>query len=282
VLRFIAKHKGASAAAAVVLLALVMAVSSFYTKGRTSPLSGAVNTVFRPLHSLIGSIGDTFTGLSDAVKKYDELQADYERLRVFLAQIEAERRLTDEYREENELLRELLGLAPREKGIENIEMASIASRGTSEWERVFTLGKGSEAGFEVGQCVLSSEMYLVGIISQVGPGWSLVRTVTDTTMSAGGKVARTGQTAVAEGDWNAMREGRLQLNYLPLGSDILHGDLILTSGLGGVYPPGLPIGTVAGVRSDLSGQTEVAELIPMADLTSLKQVFVVLDYAGKG
>jgi rod shape-determining protein MreC len=78
-----------------------------------------------------------------------------------------------------------------------------------------------------------------------------------------------------------MRDGKLRLNFLPLGSDILHGDLVLTSGLGGVYPPGLPVGTVAGVQTDLSGNTEYAELIPKAELDNLGKVFVVLEYINR-
>jgi rod shape-determining protein MreC len=280
VLRFIAKHKGASAAAAVILFALIMAVSSFFTKGRVSPVSNALNTVFGPLHTLAGTIDDYFTGISDAVRRYDELRGEYERIRVHLAEMEEERRQVDDIMRENALLRELLGLQPRERGFRT-EIASVAARNTSEWERTLTINKGSEAGIEAGQCVISSEMYLVGIITQVGNGWATVHTVTDVSMSAGVKVSRTGQTAVAEGEWNAMREGRLRLNYLPLGSDVVHGDLILTSGLGGVYPPGLPVGRVAGVRPDLSGQTEYADLVPMTDPETLNQVFIVLEYINK-
>jgi rod shape-determining protein MreC len=281
VLRFIAKHKGATIAVAAVLLALSMAVSSFFTKGRVSPVSNAINTVFRPLHALVGSIDDYFTGISDAVDRYDELMAEHERIRVYVAQMEAERRSLDEVMAENELLRELLALQPRESGFEELVMTTVVARNPSEWERTLMLSKGSEAGIEIGQCVISSEMHLVGIISQVGSGWSVVSTVTDTTVSAGAKVSRTGQTAVAEGEWHLMRDGRLKLSYLPLGSDILHGDLVLTSGLGGVYPPGLPIGTVAVVQTDMSGQTEYAELIPSARLDTLNQVFVVIEYVNK-
>jgi len=280
VLRFIGKHKGGAIAAAACLLVLSLAVSSFFTKGRVSPVSNAINTVFRPLHALIGSIDGYFTGRADAVKRYDQLKAEYESLRVYMANMDEERRSIDEIQRENELLRELLELQPRERGFK-VEIAAILARDTSAWERTLTLSKGSEAGFEVGQCVISSEGYLVGIITSAGSGSATVHTVTDMSMSAGGRVDRTGLTAVAEGEWHSMRDGRLRLNYLPLGSDILHGDLILTSGLGGVYPPGLPIGTVAGVQLDLSGQTEYAELIPSARIDMLTQVFVILEYINK-
>jgi rod shape-determining protein MreC len=268
-------------AAAAVLLALSMAVSSFFTKGRVSPVSNAINTVFRPLHALIGSVDEYFSNLSDAVNRYDALMAEHERIRVYVAQMEEERRTLEDVMAENGLLRELLGLQPKASGFETIEMVTVTARSPSEWERTLTLSKGSEAGIEVGQSVISSEMHLVGVISQVGSGWSVVRTVIDTAMSAGAKVSRTGQTAIAEGEWNLMRDGRLKLNYLPLGSDILHGDLVLTSGLGGLYPPGLPIGTVAGVQMDMSGQTEYAELIPLARLETLTRVFVVIEYINR-
>lgn len=279
-MNYIAKHKGVAVAAAIILLTLALAVSSFFTKGRVSPVSSAINTVFRPLHTLIGSISDSITGMSDSMQKYEELLAEYERLRVYVAKMEDERRLSDELIEENRLLRELLDLTPRERGFET-EIASVIERNPSAWERTLTISKGSEAGIEVGQCVISSQMYLVGIVTQTGSDWSTVRTVVDTEFAAGAKIDRTGQASVVKGEWSLMRDNRLKLDLLSLGSDVLHGDLILTSGMGGIYPPGLPIGTVAGVQTDLSGQYEYAELIPMVQPDTLAQVFVVLEYINK-
>jgi rod shape-determining protein MreC len=281
VLRFFTKYKKPVIAASAVLFALVMAVSSFFTQGRTSPVSSAINTIFRPLHALVGSIDGYFAGLSDAVNRHDALLAEFERLRVYVAQMEEERRDLEAVLYENDRLRELQGLELKASGFDKIEMATVVARNPSEWERTLTLSKGSEAGVEVGMTVISSEKQLVGIVSQVGAGWSVAETMINTTMTAGAKVYRTGQTAIAEGEWNLMRSGRLRLGYLPLGSDILHGDLILTSGLGGVYPPGLPIGTVADVQMDASGQTEYAELIPSARLDTLTLVFIVIEYVNR-
>jgi rod shape-determining protein MreC len=254
-----------------------MAISSFFTKGRVSPVSNAVNTVFRPLHAAVGRVDDWFSGISDAVRKYEALWAEYERLRVYVANMEDERRSVEEVLEENKLLRNMLELAPRERGF-SVDITTVIARDTSEWVRTLTINKGAERGIEVGQCVISSEGYLVGIISEVGSGWATVRTLIDTSMAAGAKVFRTGQTAVAEGDWHSMQNGRLRFNFLPLGSDIQHDDIVLTSGLGGIYPPGLPIGRVAGVLPDMSGHMEYAELVPMIPPDSLNQVFVVLEY----
>ncbi len=279
-MKFLAKHKGVIAVAAAVVLVLSFAVSSFFTKGRASPLASGINTVFAPLHALIGSVSDYFGNISRAVNDYDALMIEYERLRGYVANMEEELRHTNELTEENERLRTLLGQEPRVRDFV-WKIASVVMRDISDFERTLSLSKGSEEGIEAGQCVLSHEMYLVGIVSEVGHGWATVRTVADTRVSAGAKVERTGQTAVAEGNWSLMRDGRLKLSYLPLGSDVRHGDRVLTSGLGGVYPPGIPIGTVASVQPENTGQTEYAEVVPLAELDILPQVFVVLDYVNR-
>jgi rod shape-determining protein MreC len=277
VLRFIKKNKGLTIAIGAIVFVLVMAISSFFTKGRVSPVSNAINTVFRPLHALADRVDGWFSGISDAMSRYEALWAEYERLRVYMAHMEDDRRSVDDVMAENNLLRQMLELNPREKGF-NVDIATVIARDTLEWGRTLTINKGGDRGVEVGQCVISSEGYLVGIISEAGSEWATVRTLIDPSMSAGAKVFRTGQTAVAEGNWHSMQEGRLRLNFLPLGSDIHHDDIVLTSGLGGIYPPGLPIGRVAGVLTDLSGQMEYAELVPMVAPYTLNQVFVVLEY----
>ncbi len=276
-MKFIAKHKAAVIVCAVVLFVLSMAVSSFFTKGRTSPVSNVINTIFQPMHTLIGSVSDYFTRRSDAAANYEDLLAKYESLRVYVAEMEEEKRLADELAEENDRLRTMLGLGLRERGF-TFEIALITDRDPTAWERLFTLSKGSEAGLEVGQCVLTAEGYLAGVVTEVGSGWATVSQVIDTALSAGAKVERTGQTAVAEGEWTLMNEGSLRLSYLPLGSDLQYGDLVLTSGQGGVFPPDIPIGKVIGIQTEPSGQAEYAVLTPEATLETLTQVFVVLEY----
>ena len=94
----------------------------------------------------------------------------------------------------------------------------------------------------------------------------------------GGQIARTGGAAILEGDFALMGEGKLKLTYLPENSELMSGDLITTSGRGGVYPPGLAAGHVEEVRTDPSGMTRYAVLIPETDLAGLQQVFVIKDF----
>ena len=119
---------------------------------------------------------------------------------------------------------------------------------------------------------------LVGVVAEVGENWATVRTLVDVGTEMGGQIARTGGAAILEGDFALMGEGKLKLTYLPENSELMSGDLITTSGRGGVYPPGLAAGHVEEVRTDPSGMTRYAVLIPETDLAGLQQVFVIKDF----
>lgn len=274
---FFSRHRGAVIASAAALLVLAMAISSFFTKGRTSPVSSAINFIFRPLHNVVGAISDRVGGMVDYTRKYDDLLAENEHLKAKIAQMEEQERISRDAIEENERLRTLLNL-PLAKREFQYAAATVIERNVSSWAKTLTLSKGTEHGIEVGKCVVSADGNLVGIISQAGANWSIVTTIIDTDMSAGALIDRTGQAAIAEGEWSLMREGRLKLALLPLESDVQNGDLILTSGLGGVYPKDIPIGTVVGMQPEPTGQTAYAVIEPRVKLDELSQVFVVLSY----
>mgnify|MGYP005963592775 CR=1 FL=1 len=118
----------------------------------------------------------------------------------------------------------------------------------------------------------------MGVVAEVGENWATVRTLVDSDTEMGGQLARTGGAAILEGDFALMGEGRLKLTYLPENSELIAGDLVTTSGRGGVYPAGLVAGHVEEVRTDASGMTRYAVIAPETDLDGLQQVFVITDF----
>ena len=96
--------------------------------------------------------------------------------------------------------------------------------------------------------------------------------------SIGATVFRTEQVAVAQGQLGLMSEGQLALTYVDEPDKLIAGDLVVTSGLGGYYPSGLPIGTVTELRTDTGGLTQYAVLSPKADIGALTQVFLITEF----
>lgn len=276
-MKFFLRHKGAVLAGGAALLIIAMAITSFFTKEGTSPVSNAINFLFRPLQSAVGSLSDRIGNTQAALERYDALLAEHENLRAYVAEMEQKLRQTEDIAAENVELRELLGLELRKRNFQYIS-ATIVSREASGWANTMMLSKGTEAGIEKNMPVISSAGYLVGVISETGAGWSRVMTVIDPDFGAGAKIYRTGQWSVAEGEWSLMQDNQLKLRYLSSDADVQNGDLILTSGEGGIFPSDLPIGTVVAFRDEISGQDSYAVIQPKAEMGDLTGLFVVKSF----
>ena len=148
----------------------------------------------------------------------------------------------------------------------------------TNWTSSLTLDRGTVHGVEAGDCVVSSTNDLVGIVSEVGTNWCTVLTIVDTDTSLGAQVFRTKDLGLAQGDFSMMGKERLRLDFLPADCQLLGGDLVVTSGLGGYYPSDLVIGTIEEVQKDESGSASYAVIAPAADFDALSEVFIIKSF----
>ena len=105
-----------------------------------------------------------------------------------------------------------------------------------------------------------------------------IHIIRPTPLVCGARIFRTGEVAVAEGDFALMGQGKLKLSYLTSDDEVLIGDQIVTSGLGGYYPSGLVIGSVESLQTGDDGLARYAVLAPMMNFAALTEVFVITDY----
>lgn len=124
---------------------------------------------------------------------------------------------------------------------------AVLAHSESSWTSSLSLNHGTDQDIAVGDCVVSAEGYLVGVISEVGLNWSTVLTVIDTDTELGARIFRTGEVAVAEGDFSLMGQGKLKLSYLTSDDEVLIGDQIVTSALADITRAAL-----SSVRSNRS------------------------------
>lgn len=259
------------------LLSILIGVASFVMGGQADPLSNIVNTVTAPVRGGIAAVADWVEGAYGYVFRYGELEQELTELRARVGELEEQVRQGEEASRENEQLRELLEFQTRRRELKT-EPAKVTARSTSNWESTLTLSKGSSAGIEAGDCVITETGVLVGVVDKTGLNWSTVSTVINTDTEMGGIVTRTFSAGVLEGDFSLMNQGKLKLNYLPEGAQLVSGDEVLTSGRGDMFPSGLPVGQVEEVFTDPSGQTRYAVVVPSVKLDSLIEVFVIKDF----
>ena len=259
------------------LLAALTAVGSYALQGVPSPLGNVLGVVTTPVRDGISALAGWVEGVYNYSFRYDELQAENDRLKAEIAELEAAAREGEADSKENERFRELLELRPKNRSFD-LESATVTARSSTNWASTLTLSKGSDQGVAAGDCVVDSSWNLVGIIEAVGTNWSTMLTVVDANLEMGAFLSRTESIAILEGDFALMAEGKLKLTYLPENTELITGDLVLTSSMGGNYPSDLVVGSIESIHTDASGISRYAVITPAADLDSLVQVFIIKDF----
>ena len=263
-------------AAAVIAVALTLLSVFSYT---SSPLANAANVIASPFRAAYTAVADWFNDFQKHYQDTTALEEENAALRRKIAEMEAEIRQAREDSAENGRLKELLGLQDRRPDLTgDLQQAMVTEHAVTNWTSSLTIDKGTSSGLEVGDCVMDETGALVGILNEVGTNWATVLTLVDTDTSLGAQVFRTGDLGLAQGDFSLMEEGRLRLDYLPADCQLLSGDLVVTSGLGGFYPSGLVIGTVDEVRTDDGGLARYAVLTPRCDLSDLRDLYIITDF----
>lgn len=263
----------------VIVLAVIIAMSILAAifPGNSSPVSNVFGVIMSPFRTATSAISDFFGGIYSYINDFEQLKLENRELKELIAKMEEEVRESRQALDENERLRSVLELSEKRRDFEFV-MANIVSRSTSNWESSFTISKGSAHGISAFDCVVDSEFNFVGYVSEVGTNWAVVSTLIDSGTELGAIIYRTQGTAVAEGDFTLMGQGKLKLTFLPENDVLLNGDTILTSGIGGVYPNDLVIGTVDEVRPAEGGLGDYAVISPKTNLQELTQIFIITSF----
>ena len=276
------KNNGLWVLFAAAVIAVVLALMSVFSS-TSSPLENLVGTVTSPFRAAYTAVAEWFNDKQKHYRDYTDLEEENRELKRQIAQMEADVRQGQLDSAENQRLKELLGLQEERPDLtEDIVLATITEHAATNWTDSLTVSRGTNDGLEVGDCVMDENGNLVGTVSAVGVNWATILTLVDTDTSIGAQVFRTGELGVAQGNFALMGQDRLRLDYLPAECELLGGDLVVTSGLGGFYPAGLVIGSVEEVQLDDSGAASYAVLVPAVDFDALQQVVVLRSYDGAG
>ncbi len=273
--RFLSKY-GIWLLAGVAVVVVVLCIISAVASG-TPFLRNAAGVIASPFRAAGSAVAGWVGGIGDHFDDVASLQQENDDLRAQVADLEQQLRQAQKAQEENQRLRRLLELQSQRQDLKTVS-ARVAERSVDNWSSTLTLNQGTGAGIAIGNCAIDEYGDLVGVVTDAGLNWCTVTTVLDTSSAIGAKVFRTEQVAVAQGQLSLMGQGQLSLTYLENAGDLISGDLVVTSGLGGYYPAGLTIGTVEELRTGADGLTQYAVVTPKAAVTSLTQVFLITGF----
>lgn len=263
---------GGSGLIAMVLVILSLILFTFNVgengSGFLTSVSGVVQTVVSPLRIVGANLVSPFVGMSNVIrnltadeKTLTELKEENERLSARNVELE-EAEVTARQ------LQELLDL----RSTYNLQSsaAHVIAGSTDSWTQTVTLDKGKSSDFVVGMPVTDSSG-AVGQIIDCSSTTSTVRLLTD----EGSSVAAMIQSTRAQGMLEGSIDGTLHLSFIRTDQTVNVGDIVVTSGLGGVFPKGLPLGKVS-VVDRTPGSTYYSIVVePYARVDNLEEVLVI-------
>ena len=262
----------------VLAVALLLGLGAAARGGNVGFLHNATGVLIAPAQKVVSSAVNFFDSIYGYLYEYDALVAANESLRAQLADAQQSARDGIEASEENERLRQLLDL--RAKHTDYVfESAKVVLWSSSNWSHSFTISKGTDAGLELGDPVVTEYNVVVGQITEIGRTWATVSTVIDVDMSLGAFVGETGTSGIVLGEYALMKNRQAKLTYMVDGAQIYVGDEVLTSGAGGAFPAGLVIGHITAVQTEAGGQVMYGLVEPECAFDSLVQVFIIKDYS---
>lgn len=264
---------------AAVIAAVICLAVSFYTgiTGKNSAMTRVVGAILLPGQRAITHTAVYVADTYNKYFRYDELVAENEALKQQVTELTGQLADAQAAVDENKDLRDMLGVAERNTEF-TYAAAEVIGRTLDEWSSVLTIDAGSADGLEKNDSVVTAQG-MVGYISSLNEYSAQVTTILDSNMAAGARIVRTGELAVAQGDYQLMTDGKLRVSYLNRDADVVVGDTVQTSGSGGLFPKGLGIGTVESIQTESDGMSNYAIIRPLVDISSLTRVYIITDTA---
>ncbi|MDL2234524.1 rod shape-determining protein MreC [Christensenellaceae bacterium OttesenSCG-928-L17] len=272
------QNKPLAIAAAALLVLLVLAAVSGGDRTVTF-VESAAGSVLQPVQSFASRASDSIIGFFRNLFSTTDADIENQQLKAELSQMQQALNEMETIRTENERLKELLAFADSTPELSYVS-GMVIGHSQSIWFDTFTINVGRNHGVEKNMPVVTTG--LVGRVTQVGATWSKVVAIIDPNMSVSVMVERTRDSGMVRG---MLQTGNsvdtLEMYYLSVDGDLVPGDKIVTSGIGGIYPKGIPVGTVTEVSR--SGESESNAFVqPTADFRHIEEVMVVVGMPSSG
>jgi len=270
------KTPAARVFAAVMALLLLGALVPLISRGTASPVTSAVGLLASPLQSISAALSNQIHTFSGRFASATHLQQIIDERDEELAELRAQLVDYHDALRRLEFYEEFLELKRENPDFRFAEAAVIGVEPIGDSVSEFTLNRGTISGIQAGQPVLFGH-YLVGVISEAGLTSATVRTVVHPQVNIAVFETLTNEIGVANASPELAARGLTAIPQLERTTAITAGYLIVTSGLGGIYPRNLILGTVTEIIDGEQGFYAAAIIEPAADLTSLRDVLVLIE-----
>ena len=249
-------------------------VLAVHQRWRFPLVNAVVNTVLLPVNALVRQITDGISSFRDSRRLNATLQEENSRLKKELDNLRSAEYRLKLLETENKELQAMAGYKQQRDEL-TLLPARVVGMSLGDLHEFFYLDKGSTDGVRP-DMVVTTSAGVAGVVDQVYRHYSRFMLISASQSRMGVRVLRRESRAVGVLTGQGPNRSLLQAEYFGRDDDVLPGDMLVTSGIGGKFPAGLCIGTVTSVEADVTGLQKLARIEPAADLSHPDRVFVIL------
>lgn len=263
-------------AVTIVLLSVAFCGMIIYSlQSDANGISSSVSTVVSPLQKIVYNINSRVKETVDFFLNFSEVKLENEQLKQKNAELANELIEYESLKDEVERLREALNFTESRSNYNYVGVNIIGYSGSSLSDG-YIIDKGSNDGIAKNMVVVSYKG-LVGKVTKVSSNFAVVQSILNENIAAAVMDQQTRDaTGVLQGLSDKKDTNMTVVYNLPIDSDVKEGDIIITSGLGKIYPKEIPVGTVVSVQEDNVKVMKSAVVEPFVNFNKLEELFVVI------
>ena len=259
-----------------VFLAAIMAYAG--ANGRlTAAPQEILSVAVAPFQRAAAAVSNGVSSLWETYTNIDAILEENEKLTTENAELRGQMVDYDKLKAENEAYKALTNIQEQHPEMSYVS-SFVIGRDPLDSFYGFTLDKGSLDGVEANDAITSDEGYLLGVVTEVDLTSCKVMTILHPSFNAAGVVSRTRDNGIITGSADYAAEGLCILSNLSRSTLTKANDQVITTGLGGVFPPDVLVGVVQELVPEASGKSTIAVLKPGADPRTVKHVFIITNY----
>lgn len=264
----------------VFCIVLLGVICASFSHNASSPFTSAISVVFSPLQKISTAISNNLKDVNASFKSSTVYIKENEELKNEIADLRQQLADYDELKQKVDAYEEFYGIKQENPDFE-FSYASVISKDAMDAFGSFTLDVGSKDGIEVNDPVIYGD-YVVGIVKKVNFSTCVVYSVLDPRVNIGAYESGTKEYGYVSGDESIYKDGLCKMYGLDSSTSVVGGGIVCTSGAGGIFPNGLIIGEVKGVKEDDVTSAYYAEVKPFSELSDITDVFVITSFEGQG
>ncbi len=253
----------------IIILILLVFLSNLKSDS-ISYIENAFSKVVMPIQTGYTYLKNKVTGNTNFFTNMDNLKTENDELKKQNSELEQKLRELEIVKAENQTLKEYLGLTEKYTQYETVP-AYIISKDVSNYSSIYVINAGKKDGIDVNMTVIADKG-LVGYVISVTDETAEVQTIIDSSSAVSASISNTQDSIICRG---SLTDGKLRGTYIPTSADIVEGNDVETSGMGGIYPKGIIIGKIKEVVSTLNNLDRYAWIEPAVDFNKLETVLVI-------